>query len=304
MSLRRAWLSLALRVLVRPNLATTMTPARARLSFRRVARFFRVPPYLLHLERDGGPPLHWFSVGRAACDGVILYFHGGAYVAGGPETHAGLAGRLAKLSALPVVAPQYRLAPEHPAPAAFEDARAAHAALLGKGYAPGQIILAGDSAGGGLALALLADLCQRGLRPAGLVAMSPWTDLGLTGASLVSNAATDSLLPARRMAEAAAMVLDGLTPEDPRLSPLYAGFVAPPPVLIQVGTGEILLDDSRRMAVHLRAAGGAVSLSEWPDCPHVWQIFDGYLPEARAALTELAAFIRALSPSPPPPADS
>ena len=286
-----------MRRLVRPHLARTTSPAQARRELSLAARCFRAPPHMLHLPRGG---LHWISVGRCDPDRVILFLHGGAYLAGSPFTHAAMLGRLSKLTGLAVVAPDYRLAPEHPAPAAFEDAVAAHGALLAKGYAAEQIVLGGDSAGGGLALALLADLCARGLRPAGLFALSPWTDLALSGDSLRRNARADPLFPVTRMVEAAGYVLGGFPATDPRISPLYARFDAPPPVFLQVGTTEILLDDSRRMAERLRAAGGQVVLTEWPDAPHVWQLLDGYLPEARAALRAVAGFVRALTPLRPP----
>lgn len=296
MSLRLAALRLVLRWFVRPRLARVVTPDAARADFDRFARYLPAPPFLLDLPGRQAPHLHRITAGPVVDHAVILWFHGGAYVAGSPVTHAGMLGRLSRLSRLAVHAPVYRLAPEHPAPEAFDDARAAHARLMAGGWAPGQVILGGDSAGGGLALALLADLCARGLRPAGLVAFSPWTDLAMTGDSLRTHAAADPLLPAARMEEAVAMIRGDLPPGDPRLSPLYARYDAPPPVLIQVGDDEILLDDSRRMADVLRAAGGEVRLEVWPCAPHVWQIFDGWLPEARAALRQAAAFARQLAP--------
>ncbi len=294
MSFRLRLLNLGLRWLARPGLVKADDPVASRLGFFRVARLFRMPPFVLHLEDPGPVPLHWVSVRRSTSDWVILYLHGGAYATGSPLTHLALMARIAKLTGLQVVAPVYRLAPEHPAPAAFEDAGAAHASLIRKGYRPDRIILAGDSAGGGLALALLADLCHRCLHPAGLFAFSPWTDLALTGKSLVRNAARDVFIPAERMQPTVDLVRGGLHADDPRLSPLYARFTCPPPVLIQVGNTEILLDDSRRMAEVLRRAGGEVALREWQDCPHVWQMADGYLPEARAALLEVAGFIAGL----------
>jgi acetyl esterase/lipase len=288
-SLRLALLRLALRGVVRPRLARTATPEQARRDFLRGARLFRAPPFLLHLP---SPMLHRITAGPVEDLGVILWFHGGAYVAGSPATHAAMLGRLSRLARLAVLAPDYRKAPEHPAPAAFEDAQAAHAALLVQGWAPGQIILGGDSAGGGLALALLADLCARGLRPGGLVAFSPWTDLTLSGPSLRDNALADPLLPVSRIAEAAEMVQGALDPADPRLSPLFARFEHPPPVLMLVGSDEVLLDDARRMAARLMAAGGSITLHEEPSAPHVWPIFDGWVPEARAALRMAALFAR------------
>ena len=287
MSLRLEGLRLFLRHVAKPRLARTMTPGAARRDFERAALLFRAPPFLLHLR---GGPLHRITAGPVSEQAVILWFHGGAYLVGSPATHAAMLGRLSRLSRLAVVAPDYRKAPEHPAPAAFDDALAAHAALIAQGWAPGQIVLGGDSAGGGLALALLAALCARDLRPAALVAFSPWTDLTMGGGSLRGYARADPLLPVARMAEAVAYVCSALDPADPRVSPLFAGFDRPSPVLIQVGSDEILRDDARRMATHLQASGGAVTLQETPRAPHVWQMFDGYIPEARAALRAAARF--------------
>ena len=292
MSFRLRLATLAMRLFVRPRLVRTLTPQAARRDLDFCGRFvFRAPPYLLHLP---GAAFDWISVGRVREDRVILYLHGGAYLAGSPLSHAPLLGRISQLSGLAVAAARYPLAPEHPAPAQFDAAVAAHAALLECGYAPGQIILGGDSAGGGVALALLADLCRRGKHPAGLFGCSPWTDLAMTGASLRENAATDPLLPLQRMRETVDLVKGGLAVDDPRLSPLYARFDRPPPVFLQVGSTEILRDDSRRIAKILTEAGGRVILQEWPGAPHVWQLLDGYVPEARSALVDLAAFLRSL----------
>ncbi len=302
MSLRLRLLTPIMRWLVRPVLARKTDIQAARRDFAFLSQFLRVPPYVLHLVDPSRVPLHWISVRRRHLDWVILYLHGGGYVVGSPVSHLGLAARLAKLTGMQVAAPDYRLAPENPAPAAFDDARAAHAALLAKGYAADRIILGGDSAGGGVVLALLADLCARGLWPAGLFALSPWTDLAMQGDSLQGNASADPLLPASRIADLVGMVSGDLSMTDPRISPLYARFDAPPPVFLQVGSVEILLDDSRRIAKALRQAGGQVELAEWPGCPHVWQMLDGYLPEARRALVDVAGFVGrlvTLSSSPP-----
>jgi epsilon-lactone hydrolase len=294
MSLRLRLLTLGMRLLAKPILRRVADPARARRVFAFLSKGLPVPPHVLHLLDPGQVPLHWISARRRRSDWVILCLHGGGYIAGSPDTHLGLMARIAKLTGLQVASPDFRLTPEYPAPAAFDDALAAHAMLRMKGYAPGRIILGGDSAGGGLALAVLADLCQRGLRPAGLFAFSPWTDLTLAGDSLRTNAKADPLFPVERMADAVAMARGELAADDPRLSPLHARFVDPPPVLIQVGTTEILRDDSRRMAERLRMAGGRVELEEWADCPHVWQLLDGFLPEARAALVRVAEFVGVL----------
>lgn len=298
MSVQLRLFNQTLRLVAKPILARTATPKQARADLARIAPFLRRPPFILHLAGTGPLPIDQISVGRVREDWAILYFHGGGYIAGSPVTHAGLMGRISRMTGLQVMAPAYRLAPEHPAPAAFEDAKLAHEALTKQGFLPDHIILAGDSAGGGLALALLADLCRRDLRPACLFAFSPWTDLALTGDSLSSNAQADPLLPVARIADIVGFVTAGANPRDPRVSPLYAEYEHPPPLLIQVGSTEVLRDDSRRMAARLRLAGGAVTLSEYPDTPHVWQMFDGYIPEARAALREVAGFLGSvISPS-------
>lgn len=285
-------LTLLLRLFAKPNLTRAATPAAARAQFKLGAQVFRAPPFMLHLPGNSALPLDQISVGVVREDAVILYFHGGAYLAGSPATHAAMLGRISKLTGLRVIAPKYRLAPEHPAPAAFEDGQRAFQMLLEQGYQPDQIILGGDSAGGGLALALLADLCGRNLPPAALFAFSPWTDLAMTGETLRSHAKADPLLPIGRIKEALGFIMGDFDPKDPRISPLYGSFPGAPPVLIQVGSTEILYDDSHRMAVHLRSFGDDVTLSEWANTPHVWQVFDGYIPQARAALREVAGFVR------------
>lgn len=299
LSRRLRLLNLLLRHVAQPRLRATARPAEARREFDRFARyFFRRPPHLLRLVSRGHPDIHWITAGPVHPRRVLLYFHGGGYFAGSPRSHAGMIGRLSALSGLRVAAPAYRLAPEHTAPAQFDDAKAAHAALLDLGYLPGDICLGGDSAGGGLALALLADLCARELRPACAFAFSPWVDLTLSGDSMQANAALDPILPRLRMAETVASILGKCDARDPRLSPLFASFPAPPPVRLHVGATEILRDDSRQMAAHLRAAGGEVSLREWPGVPHLWPIFDGYIPEARAALEDVATFLKLYTGAP------
>jgi acetyl esterase/lipase len=282
------------RLAVKPAVARLPGPAVARRAFERAARtgLLRRPPFLLHLASKGAPPIHWISSGHCRTRRVILYLHGGAYIAGSPATHAGIAGRLSRLSGLRVALPAYRLAPAHPAPAAFDDALAAHGALRARGYRAGDIALAGDSAGGGLAFALLAALCARGERPACVVAFSPWVDLTLSGASLQENARADPVLPVARAAEIVGHVTGALAPDDPRLSPLFAGFARPPPTLIEVGDTEILRDDAARMAERLRQAGGDVRLGVRPRVPHAWPLLDGWIPEARETLQAAALFVR------------
>ncbi|WP_273250195.1 alpha/beta hydrolase [Sediminimonas qiaohouensis] len=295
-SLGIRWFSAVLRAVVKPRLSRTSPPTKARGHLRLIARLvFRQPGYALILPRaaaGGAPPMTRISVGRPAARRVILYFHGGGYIAGSPATHAPMLARLAKLSGVEVRAPAYRLAPGARFPAAFKDAKAAFRYLLKAGYRPGDIVLGGDSAGGGLALALLAWCCAQGLRPAGAFAMSPWTDLTGSGASMTQNAARDAYLPAERLDELAGLYLGDAPRDDPRASPLFAVFDRPPPVLLQVSESEILRDDTLRMAARLRAQGGDVTVQTWEDAPHVWQVFDGWLPEARAALRAVASFVQ------------
>lgn len=280
---------LAMRRVVQPAIARARPPTRLRQQMRRVARWaFRAPPLTLCLAVEGGL---WVT-NRPRGEAVVLYFHGGAYLMGAPETHAAMLAELAARSGARAFLPRYRLAPEHPFPAAFDDALAAWEGLLAQGHRADRIVLGGDSAGGGLALALLSHLCIRGQPPAGVFVLSPWTDLTLSGASLVTNARREHLVPAHRLTEIRALILGGARPndaDDPRLSPLHAAFPNPPPVLIHVAESEILRDDSLRLRNRLpdsdiRVAG---------DLPHVWPILHNYLPEARATLAQTAAFITA-----------
>ena len=275
----------------RPLLRRTKTPEKAARDFEHAsALLFRPLPYHLHLEQGQDPVLHWISVGPVAPRRAILYFHGGAYLAGSPRTHLAFLTRLGKMAGVQVCAPAYRLLQTAPFPAAFTDACAAWAQLMALGYRPTDVIVAGYSAGGGLAFALLSHLTLTGQSPAAVVALSPWVDLTLSGESLTDPA--EAFLPVDRMAEVAQLYLAGADPTDPRASPLFAGFVAPPPVLIQFGSTEALRDDAVRIAACLRAAGGQVTVQTWPKVPHVWQILDGWLPEARPALGQVAQFIQ------------
>lgn len=242
-----------------------------------------------------GLPGIWIRPPRADPDRVILHFHGGGYVAGSPQTHHRLALRLALLSRRSVFLPSYRLAPEHPAPAAFEDAGTVWEALIASGFSPDQVVIGGDSAGGGLALSLLSTLCEAGTPPAGAYAWSPFTDMTLKSPSHHLNAESDHFFPPERAQDLIAMILDGFPADDPRVSPIFASFPTCPPVLLQASESEILRDDSTRMAEHLRRQGAEVTLSLTRGAPHVWQMFDGVFPEARQGIRETATFVKAVS---------
>lgn len=297
MSLRLRLLNLGLRLVARPWARHVCEPEQVRRDMRRASGWlFRAAPLTVALPvlLGGLPALSVRSrqvENRAA---RLLYLHGGGHMAGTPRTHISVLSWLAREARLEVIAPEFRLAPEHPCPAALDDAEAAWNALVAGGTAPGQIVLAGDSAGGGLALALLARLCAKGTPPAGLLAFSPWVDLTGTSPSITENAWRDAMLVADRMPEVTAYYLGGRAAQDPEASPLFAQFPGCPPVLLHCSESEILRDDSLRMAEHLRRFGAEVTLQCWPDAPHVWHMFVGYLPEARAALRAAGQAARAM----------
>ncbi|UWQ11539.1 alpha/beta hydrolase [Aliiroseovarius crassostreae] len=300
MSRRLLWLNRSLRWTVKPVLRRMGQPARVRwaLDFG-TELLFRPPPQTQRWpETIAGIPCLWVT-NRAQThppepERVLLYLHGGGYIAGSPKAYTHLLARLARLTRMQVCAPNYRKAPEAPSPAAFEDAVAAFDGLVAKGYAPENITIGGDSAGGGLALALLAHINAQGIVPASVFAFSPFTDASFSGGSMHENATRDPLLPPARKDQVADWILAGMSPQDPRISPLFASFRSPlPPVFLQVSDTEILRDDTVRMAEKLRAAGGRVTVDLWPDPPHVWVFFSRLLPEAKEALRRVAAFISA-----------
>jgi acetyl esterase/lipase len=223
--------------------------------------------------------------------GVMLYLHGGAYALGSIDTHREIVARLARATKLRGLAIDYRLAPEHPFPAALEDATAAYGWLLDNGYTPSRVVIAGDSAGGGLALATLVALRDAGQPlPAGAVCISPWTDLALTGASIQGKAAVDPILDPESSERYARSYAGEHERTSPLVSPLYAELTGLPPLLIQVGTDEILLDDARRCAEKAREAGVDVTLEIWKEMFHVFQMVR-FLPEAKEAVRHIAEFV-------------
>ena len=227
----------------------------------------------------------------------ILYLHGGAYIAMSPRTHRSLTSRLATWSDSRLFALDYRLAPEHPFPAALDDAVAAYHALIAAGTPPSRIVVAGDSAGGGLALALLVALRDAAdPLPAAAVLFSPWTDLAVTGRSIIDNDAVDPLFFGAWIARQPRHYLGDTLATNPLASPVYADLSGLPPLLIQVGDSEVLLDDSRRVAENAARSGVDVKLRVWHGVPHGWQIFAPILPEGRTALREAGAFIYGMLP--------
>ncbi|WP_372613154.1 alpha/beta hydrolase [Aquicoccus sp.] len=297
MSVVRHVLNRGLRLFEKRQLAKVQSHERLRRSFERKARLFFLAPWGSRVQADhlNGVPVEWVSGPGVARDTgpVLLYFHGGGYVFGSPRTHRAMLARLSGLSGLPACLPQYRLAPEHPFPAAVEDALSAYRAVAEH---PGGVILGGDSAGGGLALALLGEILRTGEHvPKGLFAFSPFTDLTYSGESIEENAQADVMLPTNRTDEMVEMYLPDGGAEDPRASPLFADFAGAPPVWLTVGDTEILRDDTLRLADRMRGQGAAVEVNLEHDLPHVWPIFQPYLPEAMATLRGLSGWLRSLS---------
>ena len=300
MSLRLRLLNLFFRAIAKPRLRRTTDPSLARREFALAARWCLAQGRgSVRVAVPGAVPLLRFDPPGGMTQRAILYFHGGGYIVGSPLTHQGLANRLALDTGLSVWVPEYRLAPEHPFPAAWDDADIAWDQLLVAGYAPQDVVLAGESAGGGLCFALLTRLCAAGTLPRAVVAFSPWVDLTGGCPSLASNAQRDPLLPAEAFATLSHHVLGGHAADDVRASPLFAAYPGCPPVLLQASEVEIIRDDATRLADRLRAFGGTVTLQLAPATPHAWQLMVHRLPEADRSVADAVDFISAVQPLAP-----
>jgi acetyl esterase/lipase len=240
-----------------------------------------------------GVPAEWVKVHGVRPGRAILYLHGGSYIFGSINTHRELASRLARAACARVLVLDYRLAPEHPYPAAVADALTACDYLVDHGTDPADFVIAGDSAGGGLALATLLSLRDAGSNlPAATACLCPWTDLAGTGQSMITNAGSDPMIEPGRLMEQAQIYLAGASPRTPLASPLYADLAGLPPLLIQVGSTEILLDDATRLAERAQTAGVSVELEVWPGMIHCWQAFAWMLPQGQQAIGRIGAFVR------------
>lgn len=240
----------------------------------------------------GGVSGIWFSPQERG-DSVILYFHGGGYMMGSPRSHGEMTARIARAAGARLFSTEYRLAPEHVFPAALEDALAAYRGLLADGVDPTCLVAGGDSAGGAIAIAMLLALRDAGESlPVCAFAMSAWADLSCSGESYASKADVDPLVTPEMGRENAATYLGGHDPQDPLASPVFADLAGLPPLLLQVGSDEMLLDDSTRLADHARKAGVEVELQVADGMMHVYQLLTWLVPEAHDAIDEIGRFVR------------
>ena len=266
-----------------------------RLMFEHAGDVTAEPGGVDYLETDaGGVPALWAVPKGCAEDRALLCLHGGGYVVCSMYSHRKVYGHLAKAVGCRALIPHYRRAPEHVHPAPVDDAATAYGWLIDRGIAPGHIALTGDSAGGGLAVTTLLRARQRNLpMPAATMPLSPWVDMENTGETLVSNRQKDVLVQKEIVEGMAATFLgEGGNRKDPLANPLYADLKGLPPMYIQVGGDETLLDDSRRLAARVRQAGGEVRLDVFPEMQHVFQYSAGHAPEADDAIRKLAEWVR------------
>ncbi|WP_425409411.1 alpha/beta hydrolase [Hyphococcus sp.] len=256
------------------------------------------PPKDIKLEKVAGfVKGEWHSPAQHAPERTIYYLHGGGYVFGSPKSHRAATFALAREAAARVFSLDYRMAPEHLFPAAVNDAVAGYQWLLENGVEPRRLVIGGDSAGGGLALALLLSIREHGLpMPAGAFLYSPWTDLTGSGASILENESSDAMFKSVYITAGAGRYLGDADPNSPLASPLFGNFAESPPILIFASNAEVLRDDSIRLYERLQEAGVSVDLILKDGLIHVWPIFAGRFPEALEDIRRTAEFIRTLTP--------
>ena len=266
---------------------------KERLELDKLGAMFKLPKGIECVRQIAdGVPAEWLVPAGLSKGRVVLYLHGGSYISGSPNSHRSLAANIAIAAKARALVIDYRLAPEHPHPAAVEDAVTAYKWLINNQVDPRHLAVAGDSAGGGLALALLISLRDGKIPlPAACVCLSPWTDLAFTGETWKSKAAVDLIIYAYKELEFAGMYLGGLDAKSPLASPLYANLKGLPPLLVQVGTDEVLLSDSRTFVDRAKAAGVNAVIDEWEKMQHVWQFAAGFIPEGRRAVARIGEFI-------------
>ncbi|SFK11924.1 alpha/beta hydrolase [Methylocapsa palsarum] len=252
------------------------------------------PDIKLETETVGSLRVEWSLAEGADPSKALLYLHGGGYCSGSIASHRYMVAEAGRAAGVRTLAVNYRVAPEHPFPAALEDARAAYDFLIRRGFTPDRIAVGGDSAGGGLTLALLTLLRDAGSpMPACGWLVSPWVDLQMTGGTIASKADVDPMIQKDYLDELTAAYVGGADAANPLISPLHADLRGLPPLLVQVGSDETLLDDAVRIAGRAGAAEVAVTLEIWPRMIHVWHLWASVLADARLALASAGAFVRA-----------
>jgi monoterpene epsilon-lactone hydrolase len=282
----------------RQNVTMKLTPEHR---FKRQRKFMAMaigapnPSVTSKTDEISGVKVEWLvptGVDSGPNAPVCLYYHGGAFIMGGMNSHRQMCSQLAIDANIPVLMVDYRLAPEHPFPAASDDAMAVYLALIQAGYPGNKIIIAGDSAGGNLALTTLQKLRDDGKpSPAAAILYSPWLDLTHSSASFQANEAKDVLLNKTLLDEAVAMYAPTLSLEDPLISPLFGNMTGLPPILIIASRSEVLLDDATRLQQKIENTKGSSTYLEWPRLPHAFPVMSRFLPEAKAAVKQSAAFI-------------
>ena len=276
-----------------PPLGTLSLPEERRNLDEGGARF-KVPPdvSLTPVSADG-VPAEWLVAPGARADRAVLYLHGGGYVIGSIKSHRYLMQNVSRHSGARTLGLDYRLAPEHPFPAAIEDATKAYRWLLAQGFAPGRIAIAGDSAGGGLTMATLLSLRDAGTPlPAAGVLISPWADLTGSANAVTSRAASDPMVKGDGLFSLAGKYLNGADARNPLASPAFADLTGLPPLLIHVGGREILYDDSITLAANARKANVPVALVDEPELFHVWHAFAPMLDEGQRAIEQIGGWLQ------------
>ncbi len=294
---RTVLVDLVLRYRMKRGGGAPLTPERMRrvaAQFARASERTPVPAFVSIEPVTLGPvAAEWVSIrAQPKAPSPILYFHGGGFVMGSPKTHRPGTWRLARATGRPVLAIAYRKEPEHAFPAWVDDGVAAFRWLLDRGHAPKDILLAGDSAGGNLALSVTHRQRREGLPlPGGLILFSPWADLACRGRSYRSNALREAMFHSKNVRSTGAYLSRGCDPCDPELSPVHADLAGFPPILLFAGTRELFVDDARALAQRAAASGVRVELHVYRHMPHVFPLLAGFLPRAKPAYSTIARFV-------------